>query len=71
MNIARLRNSLFEHNKDEMWCGQEATPGHFLTTPHHQYVRHLLYSVIRLPPAGMVKRKKPPFARRVQTTAIV
>jgi hypothetical protein len=29
------------------------------------------YSVTRPFPAGMVKRRKPPFARRVQTTAIV
>lgn len=29
------------------------------------------YSVTRPFPAGMVKRRKPPFASRVQTTAIV
>ena len=29
------------------------------------------YSVTRFPPAGMVKRRKPPMARRVQTTSRV
>jgi hypothetical protein len=29
------------------------------------------YNVTRLPPAGIVKRKNPPIARRVQMTAIV
>lgn len=29
------------------------------------------YNVTRLPPAGMVKRKKPPIARRVQITSSV
>ena len=31
----------------------------------------VIHRVMRLPPAGMVKRRNPPFARRVQTTAMV